>query len=236
MDKFNGFTNLHFSCVSSKNGWTSDEICEAWFDKVFIKTALERRVSDAPIVLLLDGHGSHITPRVRKLAYENKIFLFCLPPKTNHKAQPLDVAIFNLVQAAWKPACGEAAQNGEVASKASTITKYMSAREAGLHEQGIKDAWRRSAHHPFNPDIFTDEDYAPSIVSSIKTHLPQSFPIFPVPASSSDTASLLSGVASPEELLLQAIHESLEVPSNSQHQSTPTQALQSRLKIQTQPV
>lgn len=175
-------------------------MCGRLLDEAFILVAYQARTAGRqtkyakPIVLLLDGHGSHITPRVRKLAYENKIFLFCLPPKTNHKAQPLDVAIFNLVQAAWKPACGEAAQNGEVASKAST-----------------------------------------SIVSSIKTHLPQSFPIFPVPASSSDTASLLSGVASPEELLLQAIHESLEVPSNSQHQSTPTQALQSRRRKNSEP-
>ncbi|KAF8606692.1 hypothetical protein BDV93DRAFT_394488, partial [Ceratobasidium sp. AG-I] len=39
-------------CVASPNGWTSDEICEQWFIKYFIPASAERRVSEAPIVLL----------------------------------------------------------------------------------------------------------------------------------------------------------------------------------------
>lgn len=167
---------IPFSCVASEKGWTSEDVCEAWFTKVFIKTANERRVSNAPIVLLLDGHGSHITTRVRDLAFQNGIFLFCLPPKTSHKTQPLDVGVFNLVQHAWKRQCEDSAQRGDPPTKSTAIANYMVAREAGLHPEAIVDAWRRSGHYPINPDIFTDADYAPSKVSSVIAQFPASFP------------------------------------------------------------
>lgn len=165
------------SCVATDSGWTSDDICEAWFFKVFLETAVGRRISDAPIVLLLDGHSSHISSRILDIAYQNRVFIVCLPPKTTHKLQPLDVGVFNLIQAAWKRLCEDSTVIGEPISKTAAITRYMEAREAGLRSSAVLDAWRRSGQHPLDPSIFSDEDYAPSMVSSTSTHLPPSFPI-----------------------------------------------------------
>ncbi|CUA71995.1 hypothetical protein RSOLAG22IIIB_04854 [Rhizoctonia solani] len=169
-------------CVPTENGWTSDDICEAWFTKVFLKTAVERRVSDAPIVLLLDGHSSHISMQVLNVAYKNGVFIICLPPKTTHKLQPLDVGVFNLVQGAWKRLCEDSAGIGEPVTKVAAISRYMEARKAGLHPTAVKDAWQRSGQYPLNPEIFGDEDYAPSAVSSTRVHLPPSFPVLATPA------------------------------------------------------
>ncbi|CAE6459245.1 unnamed protein product, partial [Rhizoctonia solani] len=168
-------------CVSTKNGWTSDDICEAWFTKVFLRTAIERRVLNAPIVLILDGHGSHISMQVLNAAYKNSIFIICLPPKTTHKLQPLDVGVFNLVQVAWKRLCEDSAEVGEPITKIAAISRYMEARKTGLHPAAVKDAWQRSGQSPLNPGIFGDEDYAPSAVSSTCVHLPPSFPKLPAP-------------------------------------------------------
>ncbi|KAG8721325.1 hypothetical protein FRC08_014063 [Ceratobasidium sp. 394] len=167
-------------CVPSDNGWTSDDICEKWFAKVFIPTAMEQRVSDAPIVLLLDGHGPHISTGIREIAFKERIFLFCLPPKTTHKTQPLDVGVPNLIQAEWKKTSETSVRVDESVSKATTIQKYMAAREVGMRPDTIIDAWRRTGHHPFNPDVFTDADYAPSKVSSTIAHLPSPFPDVPI--------------------------------------------------------
>ncbi|CUA74767.1 similar to ORF [Rhizoctonia solani] len=166
-------------CVPTENGWTSDDICEAWFTKVFIKTAIERRVSNAPLVLLLDGHGSHITTQVLKAPYKNSVFIICLPPKTTHKLQPLDVGMFNLVQGAWKRLCEDSAEIGEPITKTAAISRYMEARKSGLHPMAVKDA--RSGQYPLDPGIFGDEDYAPSAISSTRVHLPPSFPDLVVP-------------------------------------------------------
>ncbi|KAF8685424.1 DDE superfamily endonuclease [Rhizoctonia solani] len=168
-------------CVSTENGWTSDNVCKAWFTKVFLQTATQRQVSEAPIVLLLDGHGSHISTQILEAAFKNRVFIICLPPKTTHKLQPLDVGVFNLVQGDWKKRCKDSAGAGVPINKVAAISRYMEARKAGLHSAAVKDAWRRSGQYPLNPNIFGDEDYAPSKVSSTLVHLPPSFPALATP-------------------------------------------------------
>ena len=47
-----------------------------------------------PVLLTLDGHGSHFTPDALKRAADEGIIIFCIPPNTTHRAQPLDVSFF----------------------------------------------------------------------------------------------------------------------------------------------
>jgi hypothetical protein len=136
----------------------------------------------------LDGHGSHLSIRIRQIAFQEKIFLFCLPPKTTHKTQPLDAGVFNRVQAEWKKICERSARVDDSVSKATTIENYMTAREVAMQPEIIVNAWRRTGHYPFNPDIFTDEDYAPSKVTSTIAHLPPTFPDAPIAVVESDLA------------------------------------------------
>lgn len=46
------------------------------------------------MLLVLDGHGSHITINVIEFAKSNGIHLLCLPSHTSHILQPLDVGVF----------------------------------------------------------------------------------------------------------------------------------------------
>ena len=55
-----------------------------------------RNTSGKPILLVLDGHGSHDTLPIIDLALSHGIIIFCLPPHTTHKLQPLDVGVFGL--------------------------------------------------------------------------------------------------------------------------------------------
>lgn len=48
-----------------------------------------------PVVLILDGHGSHCSdPPTLEKDKNNDVHLLCLPPHSTHKLQPLDVAFF----------------------------------------------------------------------------------------------------------------------------------------------
>ena len=47
-----------------------------------------------PVLLVLDGHGSHITIEVIEFAQSNNIHLLCLPSHTSHILQPLDIGVF----------------------------------------------------------------------------------------------------------------------------------------------
>ena len=46
------------------------------------------------VVLIEDGHASHITIEVIELAKKNDVHLLCLPSHTSHILQPLDIGVF----------------------------------------------------------------------------------------------------------------------------------------------
>ena len=82
----------------------SNLLCEQWCEKSFILQVKARNMSGKPILLIFDGHGSHITNNMME-AVKNKIELLCLPPHTTHKLQPLDVGVFGPLQRKWAKQC-----------------------------------------------------------------------------------------------------------------------------------
>jgi len=73
---------MYDSIGMSENGWTDDFLCTQWFRESFIPQAKACNTSGKPILLIYDGHGSHMTAEMCILAQENNIELFCLPPHT----------------------------------------------------------------------------------------------------------------------------------------------------------
>ncbi|RPD59929.1 DDE-domain-containing protein, partial [Lentinus tigrinus ALCF2SS1-6] len=136
----------------SPNGWTDDELCAEWFEHSFIPQANAQRISDAPILLIYDGHNSHSTPRLVELALEHGIHLFCLPPHTPHKLQPLDVGVFAQLSGAWKKRCDDIVRETDhEMPKADIVREYMSVREVSVTPELVRAAFRASGLNPLNP-------------------------------------------------------------------------------------
>ena len=58
-----------------------------------------------PTVLLIqDGHASHITIELIEMARENNVSMLCLPSHTSHVLQPLDVEVF---KSGFSKVCGD---------------------------------------------------------------------------------------------------------------------------------
>ena len=76
-----------FSC--SDNGWVTHELYLEWF-RFFLANIPPTR----PVLLIEDGHSSHISMEVIELARCNNIHVLCLPSHTTHLLQPLDVGVF----------------------------------------------------------------------------------------------------------------------------------------------
>ena len=162
--------------MRSPNGWTDNEICQAWFENVFLPYAKSRRVlNDKPIVLTLDGHESHETTALRKLAVDNDVIMFGFPSKTTHKLQPLDVVVFSAVQRAWSSHCEEQLAHGVTVDRYNMVHAYLKVREV-ITPDLIKKSFAKTGIYPFNPSIFTDENFAPSMASSTVAHVPPSYP------------------------------------------------------------
>lgn len=81
----------------SPNGWTSDEISLHWLEKLFIPSTVSRTKGKYRL-LILDGHGSHLTPRFDKICEENDIISICMPAYSSHLLQPLDIGCFAVLK------------------------------------------------------------------------------------------------------------------------------------------
>ena len=57
------------------------------------------------MLLIEDGHASHITIDVIELARANNIHLLCLPSHTSHILQPLDIGVFHSFKVNYSKAC-----------------------------------------------------------------------------------------------------------------------------------
>ena len=56
---------------------------------------------ERPVVLLFDGHTTHIDVETSRLCKDNVILLYCLPAHTSHITQPLDVGLFKPLKVNW---------------------------------------------------------------------------------------------------------------------------------------
>ena len=70
----------------SARGWIDQVLFHEWFHLHFVRYL----PSERPILLLMDGHSSHFCPDTIRLAAEQDVIIFVLPPNATHLLQPLD--------------------------------------------------------------------------------------------------------------------------------------------------
>jgi hypothetical protein len=86
------YTPPNWKFSASNSGWTSD--AHAYERLTILFDPETRRNDDKCRLLILDGHGSHLTARFIAFCLDACIDLVCLPPHTSHISQPLDVGLF----------------------------------------------------------------------------------------------------------------------------------------------
>jgi hypothetical protein len=64
-------------------------------------------------MLILDGHGSHLTAAFIEYCFENKILLIIYPPHATHTLQPLDVVMFRSLSFHYKENLSTQVQNSQ---------------------------------------------------------------------------------------------------------------------------
>ena len=82
----------------SDNEWMTSDIFFKWF--CWFCSAQE----DRPLLLIYDGHSTHINLKLIKKAREEDISLLKLPPHTTDRLQPLDVCCFKPLKTKWDEA------------------------------------------------------------------------------------------------------------------------------------
>lgn len=150
--------------LATQSGWINGEL--------FVKT-LQHFISHTnscknnPSLLILDNHESHICIEALNLAKENGVTIITVPPHSTGKMQPLDVGVFG----PFKTAYNKAVDGWMMRNPGKTFSIYDVAgcvKEAHLKSMtpsNICNAFRATGIFPFNRDVFTDLDFAPSEVT-----------------------------------------------------------------------
>lgn len=134
----------------SDTGWVDTYLFKRWLKDHL----LEHAVASRPLLLILDGHGSHYQPELIEYARDNGVILLCLPPHTTHESQPLDTCVFKPLKQNWQEACNRYMQKnpGRVVTKYSFSTLLNEAWGKTMVPTVISSGFRRSGIYPFNPE------------------------------------------------------------------------------------
>ncbi|EED21402.1 conserved hypothetical protein [Talaromyces stipitatus ATCC 10500] len=145
-------TNSTGWAVPSDNGWTTDQIGLEWLKTHFIPYINGRTVGKYRM-LILDGHGSHLTPEFDHICTENNIIPVCMPPHSSHLLQPLDVGCFAVLKRHYGQLVEQRMRLGfNHIDKMDFLTAFPQARTVAYKAQTIWNSFAATGLVPFNPD------------------------------------------------------------------------------------
>ena len=137
-----------------------------------------------PVVLLVDGHGSHIDYYVSKFCLVNTI-LFRLPPHTSHVIQPTDTGFFGAFKHNFSKETAKftVEHPGVLITKCQFVYIFMKAYESSCKMETVKSSFWATGiwptdrlqvdHDLFNPS----KAYRDSNWSNISQNLPINFEV-----------------------------------------------------------
>ena len=144
----------------SDSGWMETYHFFAWVANHFIKRIPPIR----PVLLLINGHVSHIDFHTTMFCKENQILLFRLPPHTSHVMQPADRGFFNVFKGEWRKACSRFSfeNPGVVVNKRTFSRVFVEAFDRTARQDIVKSSFRCSGVWPVNRYAIDRSAFAPA--------------------------------------------------------------------------
>ena len=149
---------------ATRSRWINESAFLDFLDHVGDLTCSSR---ENKILVLLDNHETHISLSVIDKACEKGIVLLTIPPKTSHKLQPLDKTVFG----SFKSSYNRAMDNWLRCNPGKKVTIYEipalinEPQQTSLVPRNILSGFSYTGNWPYNPELFTSADFAPSFVT-----------------------------------------------------------------------
>ncbi|XP_078317864.1 uncharacterized protein LOC144620577 [Crassostrea virginica] len=155
--------NTLFAC--SKSSFINGELFGMWFEKIFLSNISLQR----PVLLIVDGHASHITIHLLEAAKANDVEIFCLPPHTTHWTQTLDRGVFGPLKKAYYKHCESFLKQNpsRQISRYDFCGIFSNAYNEKMNMVNIFGGFRATGIFPFNPLAIPPEAFGPSKTSSL---------------------------------------------------------------------
>ena len=111
--------------------------------------------TDSLRCLIVDGHSSHIAWRVVKYALNHNIHIICLPSKSTHLLQPLNVGCFGVLQCIYEKNLSIWLRNNplSVKSKVAFLEILQKTRKEVYTVDLVVSAWRTAHYWPLNRNL-----------------------------------------------------------------------------------
>lgn len=139
----------------SGSGWSNDGLGLAWLQQVFQRFTAEKARRKYRL-LLVDGHGSHLTEEFLEYCHRHRILLAVYPPHSTHTLQPLDVVMFKPLSTAYSKQLQQRLfkHQGLVPVKKSDFFKlFWDAWVTSFSEKNVLSSFKSTGVSPFNPDV-----------------------------------------------------------------------------------
>ena len=100
----------------------------------------------------IDGNSSHFESVSVELAKEQNVIIFCLPPHTTHRSQPLDSCVFGLLKKAWTEVYHTYQQDnpGAVITKYSFTPLFAKVWSQSFTPNNLISGFKKCGINPFN--------------------------------------------------------------------------------------
>ena len=144
---------------NSENGWINVEVFLECF-----KFFLANIPPVWPVLILMDGHGSHISIDVIEQARADNVHLLCLPAHTTHILQLLDVGVFKSFTGNFTKACTKyiADNPGRVVTTDKLASLVAATWPVPYTLVNIMAGFKKSGVFLINPSEVTDRQTMPS--------------------------------------------------------------------------
>lgn len=150
--------------LANPTGWMNSDLFVKTMEHFIRHTNSSK---ENPSLLIMDNYEAHICLEAVILAKESGVTILTVPPHSTGKLQPLDVAVFG----PFKTAYNAAVDSWMMRNPGKTFSIYevagcvKDAHMKSMTPSNICSAFRATGIFPFNRDVFTDLDFAPSEVT-----------------------------------------------------------------------
>jgi hypothetical protein len=142
-------------CGTSPSVWTNNDLGLAWVEQVFDRLT-KGKARTSYCLLILDGHGSHLTKDFSDFCHNNKILIMIFPPHSTHMLQPLDVVMFAPLARHYSTRLSEHLHGGQGllhVKKGDFTDLFWPAYKASFTRSNILKAFEATGVNPDNSEV-----------------------------------------------------------------------------------
>jgi hypothetical protein len=132
----------------SEKGWTDNDLGVQWLRDQFIPNT---KAPTEHVLLILDGHNSHVSGQFQLLAMQNNVHLVWLPAHASHVLQPLDLGPFSGLGGSYRKEVVKWTPPGFTTIRRQDFNQvYYRTRLQSMTGRTIRAGWKLAGLRPWD--------------------------------------------------------------------------------------